>query len=390
MKLVKLIIFKEMFKIEMNKSKRHVCHLVHSFDIGGLERIIVNCINNLDNEKFHHTIISLTHITDFINEINFPITHYSLNKKEGNDISVYFKLYRLLNELKPDVFHTYNLGTVEYHWVAMFARVPLRIHAEHGRDSYDPNGASKKYQLIRKICSYAIHRVVAVSQDLSDWLVCEVGIPSKKLHLIVNGIDTNYFNPEGVVSQELNELDGKFIFGHVARLHSIKNQTLMLKSFLMACKNSSEFSDQCILVIVGDGPDRKCLENFVSENPVLKERVLFTGSKTNVRDFYCRFDAFLMSSIAEGIPMTLLESMSMSIPHLVTLVGGIKEVIKEEETGLSVHSDDVCNYSRGLLDLFVKKERTKIMSVKARNRIIEKFNQDIMIEAYSDIYLGNG
>lgn len=372
----------------MNK-KRHVCHLVYSFDVGGLERIIANCINNLDEEKFIHTIISLTNITDFIEQTNFPISHYSLNKKEGNDISIYCRLYQLFLQLKPDVLHTYNLGTIEYQWIAMLAKIPLRIHAEHGRDSYDPNGAVKKYQLLRKICSYAIHRIVPVSQDLYEWLVCEVGIPRKKVYLVVNGIDTRYFNSEGITSHELKNLNGKFIFGHVARLHSIKNQMLILKSFLIACQNSNEFSNHCVLVVIGDGPDRGNLERFVSENPVLKERVFFTGSKTNVRDFYCHFDVFLMSSLAEGIPMTLLESMSMSIPHLVTSVGGIKEVIQENKTGLSVHSDDICNYSRGLLKLFIEKERTKIMAVEARNRIIEKFNQDIMITEYSNIYLGN-
>lgn len=127
-------------KIDMNEKRIHICHLVYGFNVGGLERIIVNCINNLDPCKFQHTIVSLTTIGDFIHEIDHPVEHYALNKKSGNDASVYFTLYKLFRKIKPDVLHSYNLATIEYQWLALLAGIPRRIHAEHGRDSYDPNG----------------------------------------------------------------------------------------------------------------------------------------------------------------------------------------------------------------------------------------------------------
>lgn len=371
----------------MKINKKHICHLVYSFDVGGLERIIVNCINNLDHDKFDHTIISLTHIGAFISEIDVPVKHFSINKKHGNDLSVYYRLYKLLTKINPDVLHTYNLGTIEYQWVAMFARVPLRVHAEHGRDSYDPNGAVKKYQLLRKLCSYSIHKIVAVSQDLTSWLSKDVGISKKKLRLIVNGIDTHYFQPGLVEIDELKSFSDKFVFGHVARLHEIKNQTLMLESFLIACQSSERFNNDCVLVVVGDGPDRKKLKQFVDDAPILKDKVLFVGSRTNVRDYYYRFDAFLMSSVAEGIPMTLLESMSMAVPHLVTSVGGITEVIREKETGISVPSDNTSAYVKGLVELYENNEQRLTMSNNARKQIVEHFSQKIMMAAYQDIYL---
>lgn len=372
----------------MNEKKICVCHLVHSFDVGGLERIVANCINNLDDTKFHHIIISLTYVGEFVSEIAVPIEHYSLRKKEGNDISVYSRLYRLLRTLKPDVLHTYNLGTIEYQWVGVFAGVPLRVHAEHGRDSYDPNGAVKKYQWIRKISSFAIHRVIAVSADLKQWLADDVKIPERKLELIINGIDTNYYNSGNCsCCVESDFIQDKFVFGHIARLHSIKNQMLLLEAFNSACLQHSDFAENCVLVIVGDGPDKGKLEKFVAEHSALGKRVLFTGSKSNVRDYYRCFDVFAMSSIAEGIPMTLLESMSMGVPHLVTRVGGIKEVIAEGETGLSVESGDISGYSDAMLKLYRDKTIRDQMSVNARQKIEEKFSQDIMMSAYEKIYL---
>lgn len=373
----------------MQVNKTHICHLVFSFEVGGLERIIVNCINHLNNETFHHTIISLTEAGSFISQITVPIDHYCLNKKSGKDFSINLKLYRLLRELRPDVLHTYNLGAIEYQWIGLLARVPMRVHAEHGRDSYDPNGSVTKYQWLRKICSYPIHRIVTVSQDLYNWLAKDVGLSGNKLRLIVNGVDTNYFHPDLFDDNELNVLQGKFIFGHVARLHAIKNQIFMLESFLLACQRLEVFKENCVLVIIGDGPDKDHLSRYIVDHPVLENRVFLLGEKNNVRDFYRQFDIFLMSSIAEGIPMTLLESMSMSVPHLVTDVGGISEVIIEEKTGLSVPSGEITAYCQAMIKLFNNRNNNIEMSKYARRQIVERFSQDKMVKAYQDIYLGN-
>ncbi len=370
----------------MQTKKIHICHLVYSFDVGGLERIIVNCINHLNNEIFHHTIISLTDTGQFINELNDSISHYSLNKKSGNDFSIYKKLYSLLRDLQPDVLHSYNLGTIEYQWIGLLAKVPKRIHAEHGRDSYDPKGAVKKYQWLRRLCSLAIHKVVTVSEDLEQWLAHDVLIPRKKLALVVNGVDTEFFNTGFSESLLPSPYSDKLVFGHVARLHAIKNQCFFLKAFLVACQRSEDFAHNSILVVVGDGPDRDKLNQYVFDNEELMSRVVFVGSQTNVKQFYRWFDVFLMSSIAEGIPMTLLESMSMEVPHLVTRVGGINEVISEGETGLSVVADDLEGYVHSMLILYERSDYRTTLGRQARKRVVQKFSQKQMVASYSQLY----
>ncbi|MZI95547.1 glycosyltransferase [Vibrio sp. CAIM 722] len=370
----------------MAKSKIRVCHLVYSFDVGGLERIIVNCINNLKSDNFSHIIISLTTIGDFYSEIHSPVESFALNKKAGNDISLYFRLYKLLKKSHPDVMHTYNLGTIEYQWVAWLAGVPLRVHAEHGRDSYDPDGTVKKYRWLRRITSSVIHHMVTVSADLKQWLINDVHIPSRKVSLIINGVDTEFYHNALTNGHTLDFCQGKCVFGHVARLHHIKNQHFLIQAFADACKQHNDFYNECVLVIVGDGPDRSRLENFVLQQPLLNERVFFVGSQTQVINYYQNFDVFLMSSLAEGVPMTLIESMSMSIPHLVTRVGGIKEVIIDNETGLSVESDDLQGFVDNMYRLFWEPTLRSDMGSKARKRIEAHFSQHSMIEAYEKIY----
>ncbi|MDC0609956.1 glycosyltransferase [Vibrio sp.] len=364
----------------MSEKKITVCHLVYGFNVGGLERIIVNCINNTNSNEYRHIIISLTNVGDFLGQISYPVDYFELNKKNGNDPSLYIKLYKLLRNLKPDVLHSYNLGTLEYHWVAMLARVPLRIHAEHGRDSYDPDGAVSKYRWLRKITSVALHKVVAVSDDLNHWLLDEVKLSKKKVILIPNGIDTHFYAPQNYEHSNI------LTFGHVARLHAIKDQLFFLKAYSEACKVNKNFATDTRLVIVGDGPDKEKLEEYVSEQPEIIGQVSFEGARTNVKDYYQEFDVFLMSSIAEGIPMTLLESMSMGVPHLVTRVGGINEVIIDGLTGLSVNPQDFKGYVNSMLELYSNSEMREKMSQAARQRVQSTFSQDIMVSSYDAIY----
>ncbi len=171
-----------------DKEKIHVCHLVYSFNIGGLERVIINCINALDKEKYRHSIVALTNIGEFIQEVDGQIDFYALHKKVGHNFCVHWELYKLLRSIKPDVLHSYNLSTIEYQWVASLLNVNLRVHAEHGRDSYDVDGSVWKYRFLRKAMSPFINTFIAVSKDLSDWLSEDVNIPKRKVSLIANGL----------------------------------------------------------------------------------------------------------------------------------------------------------------------------------------------------------
>ncbi len=370
----------------IDEKKIHVCHLVYSFDIGGLERVIANCIGALDSSKYRHTIIALTSIGDFISEIGEFVESYSLHKKQGHDFGIYIKLYKILKTIKPDVLHTYNLPTIEYQWLSFFMRIKLRIHAEHGRDSYDMQGNVKRYQLLRKTMSPFIDYFVSVSEDLHGWLKNDVNIPERKLLLITNGVDTDYYQPFEDILRKHNNFNDKFIFGHISRLHPIKNQEFLLESFELACESSEHFKEHCILVIVGDGPELKNLNEMVSKSKILESRVIFTGPKKNVKDYYNLFDIFVMSSLAEGIPLTLLESMSMATPHLVTSVGGIKEVVEPDVTGISVNDNEKQYFHQKMTALFEDKDRLHNMAINARLRVVEHYSLHKMINSYDRIY----
>src|SRR5919206_53444 len=116
-----------------------VAHIVHRFDVGGLENGVVNLINRMPAERFRHAVIALTEVGDFRRRVQRDdVAFHALHKPPGQGLRVAPKLMRLLREIKPALVHTRNLGALEMALPAWWAGVPVRVHGEHGWDSHDP------------------------------------------------------------------------------------------------------------------------------------------------------------------------------------------------------------------------------------------------------------
>jgi len=353
-----------------------VVHLIYRLDIGGLERVMLNCINQMQDENFKHIIISLTDANHFSQSEDNPIDVYCLGKKQGSDLGIHFKLYTLLKKIKPAILHTYNLATIEYHPIAWLAGVKGHIHAEHGRDIDDPQGLNKKHNLLRKLMVVFIHRYVSVSKDLHQWLVNSVGIPEKKALLIQNGINTECFNVPKTASEQLR-------FAIVARISPVKNHLNLLKAFVLLNKElGNEKTPE--LAIVGDGEQREKLEQYCDENGL--DTVTFLGARDDIAQILSQTDVFVLSSIAEGIPMTILEAMSAKTPIVATRVGGIPEVVEDAKEGFLVDKNDSDALAKGLLRYINQPELILEHGENARAKVLKNFNEKHMVQAYLEQY----
>ena len=129
-----------------------VAHVVHRFDVGGLENGVVNLINHMPAECYRHAVIALTEVTEFKKRVTCnDVQIVALNKSRGHGVKIYPHLYRLFRQMRPDILHTRNLAALEAIVPAWAAGVPARIHGEHGRDVGDLDGSSRKYQWIRRL-----------------------------------------------------------------------------------------------------------------------------------------------------------------------------------------------------------------------------------------------
>lgn len=363
-----------------------IAHLIYRLDIGGLETLLVDAINRMPAHKYRHVVICLTDYTEFAQRITRPdVELYALHKPPGLELGTHKRLFKLLRTLRPDVLHTYNLGTIEYHATALLAGVPVRVHAEHGRDASDPHGVNRKHNLLRRLLVPVIDRYVPVSRDLERWLRGTVGIPQAKIELIDNGVDTERFRP-GSAGEAWNT-PGSFVIGTVGRLQDVKDQATLIEAFARLRAMLPEQRERLRLVLVGDGPLRGQLAQRIADAG-LQDCALLAGPRSDVAPPMRSFSLFALSSIAEGTPVTMLEAMASGLPVVSTAVGGIPDLVQDGVSGTLVPPGDPQRLAEALATYVLDAERTRQHGAAGRVRIEQQYSVSAMLAHYLDLYDG--
>jgi sugar transferase (PEP-CTERM/EpsH1 system associated) len=368
-----------------------IAHVIYRLAIGGLENGLVNLLNRLPCERFRHAVVCLAGTTDFARRIQRPdVAIYSLDKRPGKDMRAYVRFWKLLRQLQPDLVHTRNLGTVDLQWIAAAARVPHRVHGEHGWEASDPWGLDARSLRIRRLCRAAIHRYVAMSQDLARWLGTSVGVAPQRIEQIYNGVDVERFSPEGSLPGDLpwqGASPRPFVFGTVGRLDQVKNQQALLEAFAGSLRASPPGSPSAgsRLIVVGSGPLAATLQGRASELGI-GDLVWFAGPRDDIPQLLRAMDVFVLPSMNEGISNTLLEAMATGRPIVAARVGGNPELVEHCSTGLLYDPGQ----QGGLLEAMLRYRRdgdlTIVHGVAGRRRACERFSLHSMVNRYTDLY----
>lgn len=371
----------------------HILHVVYSFSIGGLENVIVQLVNHLPADQFRHTIFSLTTISDFKQRITqHDVQFIALDKPPGHAIPLYPRIFSLLRRLKPDVVHTCNLAALEIVPLAWAAGVPKRIHAEHGWDAQDPNGSNPRYRRLRKLYKPFVSHYVAVSKDIDQYLEQAIGVPQARRSLIANGVDTNEFSPADSLPAVVAGCPFKpgthWLAGTIGRLQSVKNQPLLARAFVALLKDHPEATHRMRLIIVGEGPLHKEIEEILDRGNALQYAWL-AGARDDVPAVLRMLDCFVLPSQAEGTSCTLQEAMACGLPSIATAVGGTPELIEDGVTGYLVPSDNEAAMAEALWSACSSPEQLANFGRNARQRALAEFALDSMIAQYEALFLRN-
>jgi sugar transferase (PEP-CTERM/EpsH1 system associated) len=351
-----------------------VVHLIYRLDIGGLETLLVDAINRMPAHQYRHAVICLTDYTEFAQRITRPdVELYALHKPPGLELGTHKGLFKLLRKMRPDVLHTYNLGTIEYHATALLAGVPVRVHAEHGRDASDPHGVNRKHNLLRRLLTPVIDRYVPVSRDLERWLRGVVGIPQAKIELIDNGVDTERFRPATEASLEPWNAPDAFVIGSVGRLQDVKDQATLIEAFALLRTMLPEQRARLAQQIADAG---------------LQDCAWLPGARSDVAPVMRSFSLFALSSIAEGTPVTMLEAMASGLPVVSTAVGGIPDLVQEGASGTLVPPGDPQRLAEALASYVLDAGRTRLHGAAGRARIEQQYSVSAMLAHYVDLYDG--
>lgn len=373
----------------MTSRPLHICHVIHRLEYGGLQNGVVNIINALDPARFRNTVLCLTDATEFKERITAPNTQIvEIHKKAGKDISAYWRVFKALRHLKPDVVHTRNLPAVDMVFVARLAGMRHIVHSEHGLDVFELDGKNAKYNRLRRMTNPFVAHYVTMSSDLARWMTEDVGIPAKKVSVFYNGVDTNRFVP----GPRLTELapegfadDQSIILGTVGRLQAVKDQVTLARAFIRALELRPGLSKRLRLVIVGDGDMRREVEDVLMAARASHLSWL-AGFQEDAARFYRLFDIFVLPSIREGISNTLLEAQATGLPVIATAVGGNPEIVAGGIAGTLVPAQDPQAMAEAIIKYVEEPELIRKQGAAARARMEEEFSLTRMVSDYGNLY----
>lgn len=367
-----------------------IVHLIHHFDVGGLENGMVNLINHIPPDRFRHAIVCMQGFSSYHKRITNPaVKLYALEKKPGKDPAVFYRMARVFRELRPDIVHSRNLSALEGQFVAAICGVAARIHGEHGRDMFDLYGKNWKYNLLRKLARSVVHRYIALSCDLQQWLVDTVGVPRERIRQIYNGVDTERFQPRTSRTIELfppGFMQGdEIIIGSVGRMAEVKNFPALVQAFLNLISARPDLRRRIRLIIVGEGMSRSICQELIN-NAGANDIVWLPGERSDIPQLMRAFDLFVLPSLGEGISNTILEAMASGLPVLATDVGGNPELVKEGVTGRLMQPDDPGMLAQIVLDYIENPDRLQQHGQAARKRVEASFSMDSMVRGYINVY----
>jgi sugar transferase (PEP-CTERM/EpsH1 system associated) len=360
-----------------------VVHLVYSFGCGGLQSLLVECIDRLSPDKYRHAVICLTEKTDSAAVVSRADTaFYELHKPPGNDVSTHIRLWKLLRQLRPSILHTYNVGTIEYSLIALLARVKVRIHAEHGRDSVEIDGKHSRYNLLRRLLTPVIDAYVPVSADLGEWLHRTVGVHQRKIAMVTNGVDTARYAPSGSARKGG---PATLWIGTVGRVDRIKNHLGLLDIFQLVLDRVQAMQLDVRLAIVGDGPLLGMLRDTAASRGIA-DKVWLPGSRNDVADVIRSFSIFVLPSLSEATPVVVLEAMATGLPVVATHVGGVPQLVLNNETGHVVRPADPAAFADAICAYILDADMRRSHGEAGRKHVQSHYSVDAMVDGYDALY----
>ncbi|MCK9186700.1 glycosyltransferase family 4 protein [Candidatus Gracilibacteria bacterium] len=311
-----------------------------------------------------------------------------INAKSKHNPVHYLSLKKIIDEEKIDILHLnlWNPASCRYGFLAgKSAKIPM-IVTEH--DPFEITGfknAFKKYGLKN------VSKIVTVSNENQKLLKKLFPLHKEKIEVIQNGIDIDWWQSqvlrftendrEKTKNEVFNAEKDTLIIISVAELHERKG----LKYLIKAMSTIKEKYPNIKLVIVGEGPDRKNLENLI-EDLKLENHIILLGRRKEIPKLLKSSNIFVLPSRREAFGLVNLEAMITPLPVIASKVGGIPEIIKDGETGILVEPENEKELAQALEALISDPKLREKMAEKGFLRVKENFSAQKMAEKYEKLY----
>lgn len=369
-----------------------VAHIVTLLELGGAQQNTLYTVQTLDRSRFEAILLcgrgafldreasTNEFPVFFVNTLVRPI-------RPLQDLFAVFEMMLILRREKPDVVHTHSSKAgILGRWAAWLAGVPVIVHTYHGFGfTAEQKWLTRRiYVFLEKLTAPLSTALITVSKsNRTEARALGIGRPAQ-YHLIRSGVSLGLYRslarrpnaPEGIALKPEHRL--------ITTIGPFKPQKNLM-DFVAAAAIVHERAPLARFLIVGDGAQRSDLENLIRQKG-LTDIVILAGWRRDVPAILMRTFAFVMTSLWEGLPRSLVEAMAAGLPSVCNAVDGVKDILMDGENGYLIPPKRPEQTAQKILYLLDNPEAAIQMGRRARESVDKEFDIDHMVWQQENLY----
>ena len=349
-----------------------IVHVVNSLEMGGAE-VLVAQLCRIQRANGHDVSICAYSQLGSVGEVLRAEGFTIFVPGKAHPAKTMLRYFRHFRRLRPDVVHCHNPApTLQAALPARLAGAKCVVATRHSLVAPPYNVREERnYGVMTAFCDAVVGICEITCENLR-------GAPLARRRKIVRV----YNGAAAIVREPFAELNKRgFTLLFVGRLAAVKDLGTMIRAVAIAVKKLPELE----FWVVGDGPVRSELEGLARELGI-PGHVRFWGQRLDTAAFFSAADVFAMSSVSEGLPMSLLQAMSVGLPAVLTDVGGMAEVLRLSGSGLLAPVGDSPGLAEQIVRLASDAELRGEFSQKAVSAFQREFTLERMEAGYAEIY----
>ena len=367
-----------------------ICQVLLTLGIGGAEVLASRLAHRLrDHHRFVFICLDEVNILgDQLRQEGFPV--HDVSRQPGFDWRCAVRIARILRNERVDLVHAHQYTPFFYALAArlLYRRPPI-LFTEHGRPF--PDEPRRKRITANRLLLERRDRVIGVGDAVRRALIDNEGFPRNRVDVIYNGVDLTAFAHQGperdTIRAEFGVGPDDLLVVQTARLNVMKDHGTALRTMERLVRERPGIH----LALIGSGELQHEVEAEIAQRR-LGGHVHLLGRRQDIARFLSAADVFLLTSISEGIPLTLIEAMGAELPVVSTEVGGVSEVVVGGDTGLlAPPGDDVMladHILRLAKDPVIRRSMGRAGRVRADRLFSEAQNHERYLQLYAHMLAG--
>lgn len=355
---------------------KNVLQVIPDFGLAGAETMCESlCYELHDSDTYNVYVASLytihSPITKRLEERGIKI-HY-LGKSGGLDIKIVKKLYKVMKDLHIDIVHTHRYVLQYVIPAAILSGVKIRVHTVHNIAEKELDSSRQKLAFFfYKFCNVT---PVSISPIVQQSVMKRYGLKEEQTPIVLNGTDLSR-----CITKKNYQAHEPFRFVHIGRFSEQKNHGSIIEAASILKSRCYKFT---INLIGGAGNEEERKQEVKQKG--LEDIIIFSGLQSNVYPFLSESDCFILPSLYEGMPVSLVESMGCGLPIIASAVGGVPDMITDEESGLLINpnSKELYHAMKKMMDGSESYRESLGKKALAKSRL---FSAENMRDGYIKIY----